>query len=171
VILAAYIQKHGIQGKILLDQAGNLADQAGGIVVQHHLLAQGVEAFHVSPALLGLLSLPASALGDTADDDTRNDKRDHRQPGLKTGKPKRMQRRKEKIVEEKRRNDRKIDGKRASNQRGIPHHQNQKQDACGCGVRLEMNQHIGDQHSDAGAQHPAQRRSQPIEKLELRHQL
>ncbi len=141
LVLVADIEHHSIQREDAIDHPRQIADQPGRILVEHHLLAQRVEPLHVFAPLLGLPGLAACPLRHPAYHQATGHKREHRDPLLRAGQPKRVVRKQKEVVEGQRAEQRDIKREADPGLGGRPHHQHQKDHARGGRVGAQPDQH------------------------------
>ncbi len=78
----ADVQHNAIEREDALNELRKIPDEAGGILVEHHLLAESVEPLDLFAALLGLMRLAPRPLRQLPGDHAAGQKRDHRHPRL-----------------------------------------------------------------------------------------
>src|ERR1700722_8639364 len=93
-------EKHGRAGnaKTFYDVVGNAVDEAENVIADEKLLAEGVKALDFTAALVGLLRFAAGTGGKLTGNGGGKEKGEKRNPVLRIGDRKLVQRRKKEIV-------------------------------------------------------------------------
>jgi len=96
-VFIAQQENHRIECEDPLHQQRQILHKSGGILMQHHLLAQRVKPLHIFTALLRLLRLPPRPVSHSAHHQAAGYKTGHRHPFL----PSRQQQRVIRLEKEK----------------------------------------------------------------------
>ena len=140
LVLVAHVQHHALQRKDAVNEPGQVADESGRVLVQHHLLRKGVEALHVLATPLGMQGLAAGHFCHPPHHHATGCKRDQRYPLLRACQSQRAVREQEKIVETESAENGDEQRETDPGQRGRPHHQHQENHGRGRRVGAHPNQ-------------------------------